>query len=294
MTHELTDDELDALAQSPRAQMAAAVESVSPGDVSAVFARLTKSFRGFIDGFSAFVTGITEYVHTTHGFAAAGALDASVFAMSLREQVARGIDARTLARAAEETDVVAGVRTRLEAGDRTGALAIYDDYEASVRVVHDLAVGRVAAALTHVYRTFGVDELEACLRLCGERTLLGWMPHDLARPARVRVAQWARMMSGNFASIRVEETDDAFVITQNPCGTCARQVLDGCYAPPIDYAVVTESHALTWQRGDVPVYRTHVAVMHDLIPFERIGTRWPEITCPVGVSGGPCTVVLRK
>jgi hypothetical protein len=46
--------------------------------------------------------------------------------------------------------------------------------------------------------------------------------------------------------------------------------------------------------GDVPVYRTHVAVMHDLMPLERIGTRWPEITCPQGVSGGECTVVLRK
>ena len=120
------------------------------------------------------------------------------------------------------------------------------------------------------------------------------MPREIARPAHVRIAQWARMMSGNFATIRVEETDDAFVITQSPCGTCARQVLDGCYGPPVDYAVVTEHHPITWGRGDVPVYRTHVAVMHDLMPIERIGTRWPEITCPRGVSGDTCSLVLRK
>jgi hypothetical protein len=30
------------------------------------------------------------------------------------------------------------------------------------------------------------------------------------------------------------------------------------------------------------------------MPLERIGTRWPEITCPQGVAGGECTVVLRK
>ena len=175
-----------------------------------------------------------------------------------------------------------------------GAFVAYDVYYALVRDLHDVAVGRPAAALSHVYRTFGVDELEACIRLCGDKSLLNWMPHDIARPAHVRVIQWARMMSGNFAEITVDETDDAFVITQNPCGTCRRQVLDGCYEPPIDFAVVTEAHAITWNRGNVPVYRTNVEVMHDRMPLERIGTRWPEITCPQGVQGGECTVVLRK
>ena len=291
MACHFSEDELAALGRSPRGQFADAIEA--DGDEAvATFVRLARSFRNFIDGFSAFVAGVGEYVRTTHDFAAASALDAAVFSMGLRELAARGIDPALLE--TDESTVAVALHRSLTAGDREGALVTYDTYEHCVRTLHDLAVGRVAAALTHVYRVYGVDELEACLRLCGDRTLLQWMPRDMARPAHVRVAQWARMMSGNFASIRVDETDDAFVITQDPCGTCARQVLDGCYGPPVDYAVVTERHPITWGRGDVPVYRTHVAVMHDLMPMERIGARWPEITCPSGVSGGPCSLVLRK
>ncbi len=291
MARHFSEDELAALARSPRGQFADAIE-VDADEAVATFVRLARSFRNFIDGFSAFVAGVGEYVRTAHDFAAASALDAAVFSMGLRELAARGIDPALLE--TDESMVGVALHLSLMAGDRESALATYDTYEQRVRTVHDLAVGRVAAALTHVYRAYGVDELEACLRLCGDRTLLQWMPRDIARPAHVRIAQWARMMSGNFASIRVDETDDAFVITQSPCGTCARQVLDGCYGPPVDYAVVTERHPITWGRGDVPVYRTHVAVMHDLMPMERIGTRWPEITCPRGVSGGPCSLVLRK
>jgi hypothetical protein len=293
VTRHFTDEELAALARTPRDQFADACATLPTDEAVAVFTRLARSFRNFIDGFSAFGAGVAEYVRETHGFDAASALDAAVFKSGLRELAARGVDPATIADLAD-ADTAAIVRGRLLVGDHAGALEAYDLYEARVRDLHDIGVGRPAAALSHVYRTFGVDALEACIRLCGDKSLLNWMPHDVVRPAHVRVIQWARMMSGNFAEIRVDETDDAFVITQNPCGTCGRQVLDGCYAPPIDFAVVTEPHAITWQRGDVPVYRTHVAVMHDLMPLERIGTRWPEITCPRGVQGGECTVVLRK
>jgi hypothetical protein len=102
------------------------------------------------------------------------------------------------------------------------------------------------------------------------------------------------MMLGNFATIRVDETDDAFVITQDPCGTCTRQIQAGCYEGEGAYAIVAERHPITWDRGGVPVYRTHVAVMHDLVPLERIGERWPEISCPEGAGTGPCRIVLRK
>ena len=295
MTRHFTDQQLAAMARTPREQVAAAIDDpqLTVDETMVVFARLARSFRNFIDGFAAFVAGVAEYVRTTHDYAAASALDAAIFSSTLRELAVRGIDPATIADLADDA-AAAEIRARLEARDRGAALAAYDAYEERVRSLHDVAVGRPAAALTHVYRTFGVDALEACIRLCGDRSLLQWMPHDLERPAHARIGQWARMMSGNFASIRVDETDDAFVITQDPCGTCARQVLDGCYALPVDYAVVRERHAITWGRGDVPVYRTHVAVMHDLVPLERIGARWPEIECPRGVSGGPCTVTLRK
>ena len=125
-------------------------------------------------------------------------------------------------------------------GDPEAALAAFDALEASYRRIHDVERDRVASVLTQVYRAWGPDVLEQSIRFAGEQTLLGWMPHDVARPAEVRVRQWAAMQKGNFADITVTETDDAFVITVHLCGTCGRQVSDGCYGDTLDLAVVAE------------------------------------------------------
>ena len=44
----------------------------------------------------------------------------------------------------------------------------------------------------------------------------------------------------------------------------------------------------------MPVYRTHVAVMHYLQPIERLGVPWPAIECPAGVTDGPCRVTILQ
>ena len=53
-------------------------------------------------------------------------------------------------------------------------------------------------------------------------------------------------------------------------------------------------HPITFERGDVPIYRTHVAVMHFLMADERIGVPWPVVACPRGAVPGPCRITLYK
>ena len=293
-TRSFTRAELDALATSPADQFAASVAAGDTDQTLTLFDRLERSYRNFVDGFDAFAAAIHEWTLTAHGFDALTQL--------LRaERTATTIDAarRGLTEEHMHDVITAGrwrdaVRARLVDGDPAAAREIFARLESSMRVVHDNACVRAVAALSHVYRSWGIDGLEASIRLAGERTLLNFMPHDLARSADERIRQWARMMLGNFASIRVEEQDDCFVITQDPCGTCTRQVIDGCYAPPVDLAVVSEKCPLTFGEGDMPVYRTHVAVMHYLQAIERTGVPWPAIQCPSGVDAGPCRVTIYK
>ncbi|HXZ86178.1 MAG TPA: hypothetical protein VEI82_11885, partial [Myxococcota bacterium] len=173
-------------------------------------------------------------------------------------------------------------------------LARFDALEQTRRRQHDLYQDWVSALLSHVYRRLGIDELEACLRFAGERTLLGWMPRDLARPAEERVRRWAGLLLGNFARIRIDEDAEKFVLCQERCGSCGRQLEAGAYGPEPGFAVVEERHPLTFGRGGVPVYRTHVAVMHYLLPIERSGVPWPVIECPPGLAPGPCRLLLYK
>ena len=293
-TRLFTRAELDALATPPAEQFAA---SVAAGDIDQtleLFDRLERSYRNFVDGFDAFAAAIHEWTLTAQGF------DALTHLLRA-ERTATTIDAarRGLTEEHMHDVITAGrwrdaVRARLVDRDDAGAREIFARLESSMRIVHDNACVRAVAALSHVYRSWGIDGLESSIRLAGERTLLNFMPHDLARSADERIRQWARMMLGNFALITVDEHDDRFVITQDPCGTCSRQVIDGCYAPPVDLAVVHEKCPLTFGEGDMPVYRTHVAVMHYLQAIERTGVPWPAIQCPSGVDAGPCRVTIYK
>jgi hypothetical protein len=42
------------------------------------------------------------------------------------------------------------------------------------------------------------------------------------------------------------------------------------------------------------VYRTHIPVMHVLLPRERIGVPWPLPMCPAGAGTGPCPSHIFK
>ena len=166
--------------------------------------------------------------------------------------------------------------------------------EAVARAEHDRWLDAVCALLSHVYRTHGIDALQEAIVYAGDQTLLAWLPEDIARDPVVRVRTWAGMLQGNFATVRVEEDHASFTITQDPCGSCGRQLAAGRHPGPFDHATVHEVHPITFERGGVPVYRTHVAVMHFLVPEARIGAPWPVVACPRGLDAAPCRVRLYK
>jgi hypothetical protein len=260
-------EELVALGRSPRERLAAALGAGD--DAASVYDGLLRGFVGFLDGFRAWLAVLDEHLRAVHDDRALGAVDLPAAAVDdavLRELLA-GPDA-----------------------DAGAVLAAYDMVEAELRRRHDQGCDGIAAALGHVYRRYGVDALEQALRVAGDRTLVAWMPRDEARPFEVRVRHWARMLTGNFARVRLEEDADGVTIVQDPCGTCGGQVERRCMEPDGPLAVVRERHPLTFGLGDTPVYRTHVAVMHYLLPIERTGRVWPIIDCPPRGEAGPCRI----
>jgi len=289
-----THDELAALAIPPAEQFAAAVAAGDTDQTVAVFDRLERSYRNFVDGFDAFAAALHEWTVSTHGFDALTQLLRAERTTTAIDAARRGLNEEHMHDVTTAGRWRDTLRARLDEGDDAAAREVFRRLESSMRVVHDNACVRAVAALSHVYRVYGVEGLEASIRHAGERTLLNFMPHDLRRGPAERIKQWSRMMLGNFALITVDEQDDCFVITQDPCGTCTRQVIDGCYEPPVDLAVVSEQCPLTFGQGDMPVYRTNVAVMHYLQPLERIGVPWPAIQCLAGVDAGPCRVTIYK
>ncbi len=286
----LSAEELAKLSQPPRAELVEALAN-DPDNAVEVFRRIDRAYRNFIDGFGSWIAQTQRFVadrYGADGLAMVGSSDDAYRSALLHGLTDEDVTGR---HQPDRADRIAGL---IESGDHEAALAGFDALAASYRRIHDVERDRVASVLSQVYRAWGPDVLEESIRFAGEQTLLGWMPHDVARPAEKRVRQWAGMQKGNFADITVEETDDAFVITVHLCGTCGRQVSDGCYGQTLDLAVVAEDHPLTFGQGPAPIYRTHVSVMHFWVPMERTGVPWPVIQCPAGMDAGPCRITLYK
>jgi hypothetical protein len=189
---------------------------------------------------------------------------------------------------------LADVGAAVLAGDAAEAAAAFAAFEAGERYRHDVALDWVCVLLSEVYRSYGDAGLEASLRRTGDETLLAWMPRDVAKPPRDRLTRWARLLKGNFAVLSLAEDDEKFTITQDPCGSCGRQLVDCEYPGPLDLAIVAGAANLTRDGQPTTVYRTHAVVMHEVVPLERLGVPWPVVGCPAGTVAGPCTIHLYK
>jgi len=286
-TRLFTDDELAALATPPRARLAA---HLAAGDLDG-FERTVREFdrahRGSVDGYSAWGASTVRHALDVHAEDAAALFDA------LRHFHAtypgEAVDLAT-APATTPEQVVDLAR----AGDHAGAVAAWDQLTTEWRDRNDFGRDLVSALLSFVYRQHGPDALEATIRRGGTDTLIAFLPTDIARPPEKRLLSTARMLHGHFTVFTITEDDEKFTIHQDPCGTCTTQLAEGRYAPPLDLAVVTEVHPVTGGRGDTPIYRTHIPVMHVLMAREEIGVPWPLPMCPAGLGTGPCPSHIFK
>jgi hypothetical protein len=282
-----TDDQLAALATPPRARL---VAHLAAGDLDG-FERTTREFdrahRGSVDGYGAWGAATVQHVLEVHTEDAAALFDA--FRQFHDTYPGTPVD---LASAPPTTpdDVIDLAR----AGDHAAALAAWDELTAGWRDRNDLGRDLVSALLSFVYRRHGPDALEVTIRRGGTDTLVAFLPTDIGRPPEKRLLSTARMLHGHFTEFTITEDDEKFTIHQDPCGTCTTQLAAGRYAPPLDLAVVTEVHPVTGGRGDTPIYRTHIPVMHVLMAREEIGVPWPLPMCPAGTGTGPCPSHIFK
>ncbi|HSS10592.1 MAG TPA: hypothetical protein VLL25_11940, partial [Acidimicrobiales bacterium] len=261
--------------------------------VGPIVASIARSYRDQIGGSRAWAGCVLAYIgghHGPEGLARAVAATSRFYA-ALNAADDGLPDAEPVS---EDDTFVERLAELTRAGDCDGALAIFDSYEAACRVLQDRYRDWLSSLFSEVYRTWGSEELEDLHRYCAERTLLPWMTVDIRNPPEKRLVRWVRMLRGHFSGLRVREDDEKFVIVQDPCGTCSRQILAGRYDPPVELAVVQEHDVVTWGRGSTPVYRTHVPVWHVAMARERVGVPWPVNRCPAGLGTGPCETFLYK
>ena len=286
----LSAEERAQLILSPRARMERALAAGDVPATKAVYAGIEQMLQMRFASDGAATARVHAFVGDRHGLGDLLRVPSLAGWMEVAERYQLSAsDLRELTRSwRPEMDAL------IDAGDRAAVLAEFDRLEDGFRRVHDAYLEWFAVLLSHLYREYGADELEAYFRatvpdpaalVAGS---IGPSPED-----RVRTA--ATFLVGNFGTLTsIDEYDDRYEVVQDPCGSCGRQAAAGTHLPPVNLAVVAERHPLTFDRGDTPVYRTHVAVLHYLLPLEQIGVPCPAVRCPAGLAGGPCHVVIYK
>jgi len=284
-----TRAELDRLCQPGANRIVDALGSGNGERTKEIFRDVHAAYREFHEIYHAWVATIFEFLFEKHGHEAVtkaigldGAL-AAACGLGLDAEKSRTMD-----------EGLGRFEALVDAGDLDGAKRLAAEHAAAARDRHDWYRDWVSSLLSHVYRTHGVDGLERCLRYSSEKGWMPWMMEDVTHDPATRLREWTRLLAvGNFATLTIEEDDEKFVIVQQPCGSCGRQDDHNRGQPPWNLAVVEERHPITFCEGDVSAYRTHIAVMHTIMPIERIGTAWPAIRCPKK-RGDPCTIVFYK
>lgn len=285
-----TRSDLDALARTPTERVAEAIAAGDPSQLRSVVEGIERQFRGGLRGSRTWEDGtIAAILEQPDGRARL-----REFAMETSWTIAalNGVRAEDRGVLAEHHG--ASIEDTLRQDGPDAALGRYVELEATFRRLRDAHRDATSALWTILHELGGRDALARCLRDLADQTLLRWMVRDIASPPADRLREWSSVLTANFARIHIDELDDRFRITQDPCGTCSRQVMSGRYGPPLDLATIIPFSPSTPDAVEVPIYRSHVGLMHWLLPRERIGAPWPAISCAAAAGVEPCQIDLMK
>jgi hypothetical protein len=283
-------EELDALSMSGAERVAAALHTGDAVEARRVFEHVLDQYRGFHGLYHGWTASLFAFLNENYGHEVCKALTHIEDVLAHSARVGMKLDLIRLLQENPEAEF----SDRLAANDFNGAGEFYTDVERGARDLHDFYRDYVSTMLSRIYREYGVDALAACLRASSEKDWMPWMEEEIDTDPRARLIIWADLLSvGNFGNISIEEHDDRFVMTQDPCGSCGRQHRGGRYDEPWHLAIIEEPHPTTYGTGGCTAYRAHIPMMHYVMPVERMGGPWPLIQCPQEKSG-QCRVTLFK
>ncbi len=181
----------------------------------------------------------------------------------------------------------------IDAGDKEKARELARRMYGEFQHLHNGYMFWVSGLLSHIYRRYGIDALEAAEREAHgiEFRALGRRPVNADLSTRVETL--AQGLRGHLQPMTVEEDDEKVCITMMPCGSGQRIFARAAGEPAIGLATVKEPHAITWGKKDFPIYCVHCPLF-EMLSIESAGYPAPVMLVPEKVGAGPCHFCFYK
>ena len=294
-----TQEELDEMCRNGTELIHEAIDGGDPGAVAAEYLRICEARAGLVDLMVEWSSTTLQYALETHGEAAMARCLQPDFWLEIGQRTGLDAEATALARGvfADPRPTAERLAAMVEAGETGAAKRFWGEVDEATMRLHDYRIDWLSAIASHVYEAHGAEGLYGALMKCAEAEWWhGRMEGDLAELADPvgRVRNWSFFLGvGNWGTVSISETAEAFVIHHQVCGSCGRQDLRGCFEEPISFPRVTEEiPGLNFGNPIYSVYRTHLAVWHFVMPIRDVGHPWPAIECS-GVPGR-CWFMMDK
>ncbi|MEZ5076770.1 MAG: hypothetical protein R2725_04945 [Solirubrobacterales bacterium] len=286
-----TQEELDEMCRNGTELVHEAIDTLDPALAKAEYLRISEARAGLVELMIEWTATTIQHVLETHGEAAMTRCFQPDFWLEIGQRTGLDAESTALARQvfADPTPSAARIEELVRAGDTAAAKRLWAEIDAATRRLHDYRIDWLSAVISHVYEAHGAEGLYGAMLCCAEAEWWhGRMEADLAElddPVG-RVRNWTFFLGvGNWGTVSVSETEEAFVIHHQVCGSCGSQELRGCLEEPLSLPRVTESiPSLNFGNPLYSAYRTHLAVWHFVMPVRDAGHPWPAIDCR-GVPG---------
>ena len=158
--------------------------------------------------------------------------------------------------------------------------------------LHDAAMVWITGLLTWIYERYGFDELEIAERDAHARTHKFFPPPQGGTDFKSTVEKMASDLKGHVhQEMTLVEDDEKVVMTNTPCGSGGRLILEGAYTPKVGMSLIAEPSPLTFNTPDFPIYCLHCP-LSNMNSIDNTGD-FNFINIPPG-DGTSCQFIFYK
>ena len=198
------------------------------------------------------------------------------------------------------------IKEAIRKGRTEDALELVDYLLPEGKRLHDLMCDWVYAELDFIARHMGEEAVCQAIRYAGETIRQPYIHHIERLTVEERVYLQAEGMRshrsgpGELGNIEIQEEEDRYVLSFDPCGSGGRMRRTGQLdripprtGPPFHFGVTSNAYPWSWGKKGVPYYCLHCCIWSEILPIEWIG--YPiRITDYTDDPEEPCRFLFYK